>query len=76
MLEYVSIIHNNNSSNETVISSESGEKYAQIKNPLQSKTVLNKNVGGFWWEDNRKLTFSMGESIILNYFKTEATVRS
>jgi len=29
-----------------VISSESGEKYAQIKHCLQAKTVQNKYVGG------------------------------
>ncbi len=32
------------------ISSESGEKYAQIKQRLQAKTVLHKYVGGFWNE--------------------------
>ncbi len=32
---------------EKVISTESGEKYVQIKHSLQAKTVLNKYVGGF-----------------------------
>ncbi len=35
---------------EKIISSESGKQYAQIKNCLQAKTVLNKYVGGFWGE--------------------------
>ncbi len=35
---------------EKVISSESGEKYAQIKHFLQAKTVQNIQVGGFWCE--------------------------
>ncbi len=38
------------SSGEKVISSESGEKYAQIKHRLQAKIVQNKCVGGFWCE--------------------------
>ncbi len=39
-----------NFSSEKVISSESGEKYAQIKHRLEAKTVQNKHVGGFWYE--------------------------
>ncbi len=34
-------------SNEEVILSDLGEKYAQIKHRLQVKRVLNKNVDGF-----------------------------
>ncbi len=34
-------------SNEKVVSSESGEKYAQIKLHLQVKTVLSKYVDGY-----------------------------
>ncbi len=34
-------VHNNNSSNEKVFWSESGEKSAQIKQRLQAKTVQN-----------------------------------
>ncbi len=45
--KYESIIHNNASSSEEVILSESGEKSAQIKHRLQSTTALNKSVSGF-----------------------------
>ncbi len=38
-LKYDSSIHNTAFSSETVVSSESGEKYAQIKDHLQEKTV-------------------------------------
>ncbi len=33
-----------------VVSSESGEKYAQIKYHLQAKTALNKYFSGVWYE--------------------------
>ncbi len=39
-----SIIHNNASSSEKVVRSESGEKSAQIKHRLQAKTALNTYV--------------------------------
>ncbi len=46
------IIHNIAFSYEKFVSSESGEKYAQIKHRLQAKTVLNMwldfDVRGFW----------------------------
>ncbi len=42
-----SSIHNIGSSSEKVVSSESGEKYAQIKHHLKEKIVLNTYVGGF-----------------------------
>ncbi len=35
------MIHNNSSSSEKVVWSESGEKSAQIKQRLQDKTALN-----------------------------------
>ncbi len=38
-LKYESSIHNKTSSSETVISSESGEEYAQIKNCLETTTL-------------------------------------
>ncbi len=40
-LKYKSIIHKITSSREKVISSESGEKYAQTKHCLQAKIVQN-----------------------------------
>ncbi len=43
-------IYNIAFSSEKVISSESGEKYAQLKHRIQAKTVLNKCKGGFWCE--------------------------
>ncbi len=49
----MSSIHNIAFSSEKVVSSESGEKYAQIEHLLQvkqSKTALNKYVSGFWCE--------------------------
>ncbi len=49
-LKYNSSIHNIASSSKTVVSSESGEKYSQIKHCLQGKTVLNKYFGWFWCE--------------------------
>ncbi len=42
-LKYESIDHNNTSSIEKVVWSESGEKSAQIKHRLQSKTVQNSS---------------------------------
>ncbi len=42
-----SSLHNIAVSNEKVVWSESGDKYAQIKHCLQVKTVLNKYLGGF-----------------------------
>ncbi len=39
---------------EEVILSDLGEKYAQIKHLLQVKTVLNKNVDGFWCERTKQ----------------------
>ncbi len=55
-----SSIHNNASSSEKIIWSESGEKYEQIKHRLQAKTVQNSSkqiyVGGF--------TFSLEEALL------------
>ncbi len=48
-----SIIHNSSSSSEKIIWSESGEKSAQIKRCLQSKSVRN-----------RKWTFSLEEVLL------------
>ncbi len=47
-LKYKSSIHNIASSSEEVILSESGEKYAQIKHHLHTKTKwLQTNMSGF-----------------------------
>ncbi len=46
-----------------VVQSESGEKSAQIKHRLQSKTVQNQYVGGFWCE----IHFFTEGSIIMDY---------
>ncbi len=48
-------------SSEKVVSSESGEKSAEIKHRLQAKTILNKYVGGFWFER------TTGGSVIIDY---------
>ncbi len=69
-LKYESIDHNNTSSIEKVVWSESGEKSAQIKhryNPKQSKTALNKYVGGFWCERQQEMDFFTGGSIFMDY---------
>ncbi len=64
-LKYESFIHNIASSSEQVISSESGEKSAQIKHRLQANTVLNKYVGGFWCERQQEMDFFTGGSVIM-----------
>ncbi len=52
-----------------VISSESGEKYAQIKHCLQvktvQKTVLKKYVGEFWCERQQDMDLFTEESVIM-----------
>ncbi len=62
----MSSVHNNTFSSEKVISSESGEKSAQIKHCLQAKTALNKDV---WilWEENKRSTFSLFYLWILDF---------
>ncbi len=59
-LKYESYIHV--FSSEKVVSSESGEKYADIKHYLQAKTAQNSSKQICWWilmsEDNREWTFS------------------
>ncbi len=55
---FKSSIHNITFSGENVISSESGAKYAQIK---QERTVQN------CWEDNREWTFSLEEALLWIY---------
>ncbi len=64
LLKYESIIHNNASSSEKVVWSESGEKSAQIKHRLQSKTVY---VAGFWCERQQEIDFFTGGSVIMDY---------
>ncbi len=62
-VKYESIIHNI----VKVVSSESGEKYAQIKHRLQAKTVQNCFTQICWvilmWEDIRGWTFSLKEAL-------------
>ncbi len=41
-----------------IISAESGEKYAHNNHYLQFKSVLNKYISGFWWENKRGLTIT------------------
>ncbi len=48
------------------ISSESGEKYAQIKQRLQAKTVLHKFVGGFEMKWQQEMDFFTGGSVTTN----------
>ncbi len=71
-LKYKSIIHDTAFSKKKlkknkVIWSESGEKSAQIKHPLQSKTALNKYVAGFLCERRQEMDIFTGGSIIMNY---------
>ncbi len=49
--------------NNKVVSSESGEKHAQIKHHLQVKTVQNSSKQICWWEDNRGWTFSVEKTL-------------
>ncbi len=62
-LKQKSSIHNT-----AFVSSESEEKYAQIKLRLQVKTVQNCSKQILMWENNRGLTFSTGGSIMYSYF--------
>ncbi len=57
LTKYKFIIHNNASSSEKVVWSESGEKSAQIKHYLQDKTALNEY--DFDVQDSRRWTFSL-----------------
>ncbi len=71
------IIHNSASFREKAISSESGEKYAQIKNLLQAKTVQNKLVDDGTGQQGIELF--TGGSVIMDYglvFLLEATFYS
>ncbi len=74
------IIHNSASSSEKAISSESGEKYAQIKNLLQAKTVQNSCKQISWWmTEQQGIELFTGGSVIMDYglvFLPEATFYS
>ncbi len=63
---FKSSIHNIAFSGENVILSESGEKYAQIK---QERTVQNcsRQIWIMMWEDNREWTFSLEEALLWIY---------
>ncbi len=65
--KYRSSIYNIAFSSAKVVSSDSGERYAQIQAPLQAKTVLNQYVGGFWCERQQRLDFVTGGSVIMDY---------
>jgi len=47
--------------------SESGEKYANIKHRLQTKTVLNKYVVDFEIRGQQEMDFSTEGSVIMDY---------
>ncbi len=64
-LKYESSIHNIALSSEKVVWSESGEKYAQIKQLLQA---LNKHAGGFWREETTEDRFFTGGSVFIMEF--------
>ncbi len=70
-LKYKSIIHNNISSSEKIVWSESGEKSAQINIRLQIITVQNisKQICGWvlMWEDKEIDFFFTGGSVIMDY---------
>ncbi len=55
------------SSSEKHVWSESGVKYALIKHRLQTKTVLTKYVGGFFWCVRTTGDFFTGGSVIMDY---------
>ncbi len=57
-------VHNNASSSEKVVWSESGENSVQIKQRLQDKTALNKYVAGFWCERWQEMDFYTGGSVM------------
>ncbi len=70
-LKYELSIHNIAFSSKSVISSETGEKYAQIKHHLQAKTVQNPSnkYGGFWCGFSGfwcEISFSMEEVLWIN----------
>ncbi len=44
---------------------ESGEKSAQNKHRLQTKTALNKDVVGFWCERQQEIVFISLEEVLL-----------
>ncbi len=52
------------SSSKKVIWSELGENSTQIKLCLQAKTSLNKYAGGFWYEKQQKMTFTLEEALL------------
>ncbi len=56
-LRYVSTIHNIAFSNMKVISSESGEKYAQLKHKLTSENSPKLSMSILMWEDNMEWSF-------------------
>ncbi len=64
-LKFESSVHNIAYSSEKVISSESGEKYAQIKHCFQAKNCFKQI---YWWilmrESNRGRTFSLEEALL------------
>ncbi len=46
------------------VSSESGDKSAQIKLRLQAKTALNKYVSGYWCEREQEMDFSPEKALL------------
>ncbi len=48
--------------------SESAEKYALFTSENQSKTTLNKYVGGFWCERQQEMDFFTGGIIIMDSY--------
>ncbi len=61
--KYESIIHNNASSSEEVILSESGEKSAQIKHRLVYNSSKQICEWILMWETNRRWTFALEEAL-------------
>ncbi len=47
--------------------SKSGEKYAQIKQCLKMKTVLNKYVGDFDLKAQQEIDFFTGGRVIMDF---------
>ncbi len=67
---YLVLSLNVTSSSKKVFWSESGEKSAQIKHRLQTRTALNKYVAGFWCKRQQQMDFSLEEVLlwIMDYF--------
>ncbi len=67
MAKYEFSIYKNAFSSENVVSSESEEKYANIKHCLQAKTVKNAKQTCWWifmWGDSRGWTFLLEEALL------------